>query len=103
MLFGERLREVRTAKGLSQKKLAADAETHQQSIARWETGERIPGFDDILVLCGALGVKCTTFEGCEFTKPTAKRSRGRPPKAEPAPGPEAKLAKGKRKRKGGAA
>jgi transcriptional regulator with XRE-family HTH domain len=78
MLFGEKLREIRIAKEFTQKSLADAANTHQQNIARWESGEVVPGFNDVLVLCRALKIRCTAFEDCEFAATTKKRKRGRP-------------------------
>ncbi len=45
-----RLREVRRAKGISQLKLAMDLNTSQNTISRYETGEREPGIDDLIKL-----------------------------------------------------
>lgn len=35
---GDRLKELREAKGVSQARLAADLEVHQDSVTRWEKG-----------------------------------------------------------------
>lgn len=43
-----RLREVRKAKGVSQLKLAMDLNTNQNTISRYETGEREPGIDELI-------------------------------------------------------
>lgn len=81
MTFGMKLRELREAKGLSQKGLADATGLTQASISRWEAGLQIPAFDDALTLCNALGVKCTAFNGVDFSPAEEKRGRGRP--AEP--------------------
>jgi transcriptional regulator with XRE-family HTH domain len=97
MTFAEKLRELREAKGWSQKELADRSETTQQAVGRWEAGDRVPSFQAVLIICKALGVRCTTFDGCEFLK-IADRGRGRPPKpgsAESKPAPTA----GKKPRK----
>jgi transcriptional regulator with XRE-family HTH domain len=96
MTFAVKLRELRDAKGWSQKELADRSGTNQQNIARWETGERMPGFDSVQSLCTALGVRCTVFDGCTHEPVDDKRGRGRPPKDD-----GVKAAKVKRK-KGGA-
>ena len=43
-----RLKELRKAKGLSQLKLAIDLNTNQNTISRYETGEREPGIVELI-------------------------------------------------------
>lgn len=43
-----RLREIRKSKGISQLKLAMDLNTNQNTISRYETGEREPGIAEII-------------------------------------------------------
>lgn len=43
-----RLKEIRKAKGISQLKLAMDLNMNQNTISRYETGEREPGIDDLV-------------------------------------------------------
>lgn len=81
MNFGDKLRELREGKGLSQKQLADATGFNQPTIARWETGELIPGFDQAQILCKALGVRVTAFDGCAFAEASEKRGRGRPKKS----------------------
>lgn len=45
-----RLKELRRAKGISQLKLAMDLNTNQNTISRYETGEREPGINDLIKL-----------------------------------------------------
>ena len=45
-----RLRELRRAKGISQLKLAMDLNTSQNTISRYETGEREPGINELIKL-----------------------------------------------------
>lgn len=45
-----RLREIRRAKGISQLKLAIDLNTNQNTISRYETGEREPGIAELIRL-----------------------------------------------------
>lgn len=45
-----RLKEVRRAKGISQLKLALDLHTSQNTISRYETGEREPGITELIKL-----------------------------------------------------
>ena len=43
-----RLKELRKAKGISQLKLAMDLNTNQNTISRYETGEREPGIAELI-------------------------------------------------------
>lgn len=45
-----RLRELRKARGISQLKLAMDLNTNQNTISRYETGEREPGITELIML-----------------------------------------------------
>lgn len=40
--FAARLRELRQAAGLTQKEAAERLDLPQQTLSRWETGERVP-------------------------------------------------------------
>jgi transcriptional regulator with XRE-family HTH domain len=81
MTLGDKLRELRERKGMSQKELAEAVGFKQPSIARWETGEVAPSFGDLQKLCAALGVKLRVFEDCNFAEAEEKRGRGRPKKS----------------------
>ena len=43
-----RLKELRKAKGLSQLRLATELNTTQNTISRYETGEREPGIEELI-------------------------------------------------------
>lgn len=43
-----RLKELRNAKGISQLKLAMDLNMNQNTISRYETGEREPGVNELI-------------------------------------------------------
>ena len=45
-----RLKEIRKAKGISQLKLAIEMNTNQNTISRYETGEREPGLAELIKL-----------------------------------------------------
>ena len=45
MSFQENLKELRTKKGLSQKKLADEIGVAQSSINYWESGQRVPNIE----------------------------------------------------------
>jgi transcriptional regulator with XRE-family HTH domain len=54
--FGERVRELRLAKGLSQEELAFRAKIHRTYLGGIERGERNPALKNIAAIAGALGV-----------------------------------------------
>lgn len=43
-----RLKEIRKSKGISQLKIAMDLNTNQNTISRYETGEREPGITELI-------------------------------------------------------
>ena len=45
-----RLREIRKSKNISQLKLAMDLNTNQNTISRYETGEREPGIHELIMI-----------------------------------------------------
>lgn len=56
LAFGRTLRQIRTAKKLSQESLAFDAELDRTYISLLELGQRTPSLDTMLSLAQALGV-----------------------------------------------
>ena len=44
------LKEIRRSRGISQLKLALDLNTNQNTISRYETGEREPGISELIRL-----------------------------------------------------
>lgn len=51
-----RLKEIRKKKGISQLKLAMDLNTNQNTISRYETGEREPGINELIKLADYFNV-----------------------------------------------
>lgn len=51
-----RLREIRKEKGISQIKLAMDLNTNQNTISRYETGEREPGIVELIKIADYFNV-----------------------------------------------
>jgi len=43
-----RLKQIRKEKGISQLKLAIELNTNQNTISRYETGEREPGINELI-------------------------------------------------------
>ena len=51
-----RLRELRKSKGVSQLKMAMDLNMSQNTISRYETGEREPGISELMKIATYFGV-----------------------------------------------
>lgn len=56
MEFGDRLRQTREAKGMSQQDLADRAGIQASAVSHFELGRRLPSFDNIRRLADALNV-----------------------------------------------
>ena len=54
--FGNKIRELRKKKGISQLRLATDLNTTQNTISRYETGEREPGIDELIKIADYFNV-----------------------------------------------
>lgn len=59
----EILRELRTAKGLSQDELAEQVFVTRQAVSRWETGETTPGPETLKRLSSLFDVSINTLLG----------------------------------------
>lgn len=51
-----RLKELRKSRGISQLKLALDLNTNQNTISRYETGEREPGIHELIMIADYFNV-----------------------------------------------
>ena len=51
-----RLKELRKKKGISQLRLATDLNTTQNTISRYETGEREPGIGELIKIADYFNV-----------------------------------------------
>ncbi len=51
-----RLKEIRKRKGISQLKMAMDLNTNQNTISRYETGEREPGIAELIKIADYFNV-----------------------------------------------
>lgn len=84
MTFGQRLKQLREAAGLTQEALARAANLALSTVAKMETKAIDPEWSTVQRLSRALGVSCSEFEmpesaqseGIEATK-NPKRNRGR--------------------------
>jgi transcriptional regulator with XRE-family HTH domain len=80
MEFGDRLKELREAAGLSQEALARAASVSTSSVSKLEQKKVDPTWGMVQSLCKALGVRCEAFEMTDAPpaadEPAAKK-RGR--------------------------
>ncbi len=51
-----RLKEIRKSRGISQLKMALDLNTSQNTISRYETGEREPGIVELIKIADYFNV-----------------------------------------------
>jgi len=55
-MLGEKIQQLRKAKGMSQEQLAAQLTISRQAISKWELGESMPDTDNVIQLSKVLGV-----------------------------------------------
>jgi transcriptional regulator with XRE-family HTH domain len=60
--FGQRLKELRESRGLTQGELAELAGMNRFGVAKLEQGVREPHWPTVLALCAALKVDCRAFQ-----------------------------------------
>ena len=58
-----RIKELRKQKGISQVKMAIDLNTNQNTISRYETGEREPSIAELIRIAEYLGVSLDYLVG----------------------------------------
>lgn len=58
-----RLKELRKAKGMSQLKLAMDLNMNQNTISRYENGEREPGINELIRIADYFNVSVDYLVG----------------------------------------
>ena len=63
--FSERLKELRLEKNLTQTELAQETGISQAGIAKWETGDRNPSVDCLIILAKFFGVTIDYLVGLE--------------------------------------
>ena len=57
MEFSEKLKELRSEKGISQAKLAADIHISRSAVAKWENGLGLPNDESLKLIADYFGVK----------------------------------------------
>jgi transcriptional regulator with XRE-family HTH domain len=78
--FGERLKALRDARGVSEAKLAAASSVTFGAIHDYGLGRRKPSFAAVVKIATALGVTCEAFADCEDVqqdRPAPKRRSAR--------------------------
>ena len=63
--FKERLKELRLERGLTQTELANKTKISQAGIAKWETGDRTPNLEYLIVLAKFFGCSADYLIGLE--------------------------------------
>ena len=56
MEFSERLKNLRSEKGISQAKLAADIHISRSAVAKWENGLGLPNDESLKLLADYFGI-----------------------------------------------
>ncbi len=56
MNFATRLKELRKSKNITQLTLALELKTNQNTISRYETGDREPSLTELVVIANYFGV-----------------------------------------------
>ena len=56
MAFGERLQELRRARGMTQEDFAAQLKVSRQAVSKWESCRGYPELEKIIYICNRYGV-----------------------------------------------
>lgn len=85
MTIGERIKQVRTEKGLTQKQLGELSKTSEGTVRQYEIGKRQPRIEQLQAIATALGVHPgvlmgyvflgKTDEGLDFYGPSPQKAR----------------------------
>lgn len=80
--FGQRLRELRLAQGLTQTELANRVDVLYQAVQQIELGKVEPNWPTVLKLADALGVSLDEFRAVPGAEADDPPRRGRPKKSD---------------------
>ena len=73
--LGERLKKLRTERGLTQEQLAGQLHVTRQAVAKWESDNGTPDVDNLVRLADAFGVTLDTLVGrAAAEEPSAPQS-----------------------------
>ncbi len=64
-IFSEKLKELRLEKGITQTTLAKELGISQAGIAKWETGDRSPDIEYVVIIAKYFGVTTDYLLGLE--------------------------------------
>lgn len=89
--FSDRIRQVRTMRGITQEQLAEMADISRVMIGRYETTDQLPALDTLIRIADALGVSTdyllgrtqaidAAFAGCYIEPPKPPRGAGKLPR-----------------------
>ena len=68
MTFGEKLQELRKARGWSQEELAGQIHVSRQALSKWESGGAVPDTENIIALSRLFGVTTDYLLGRDSQK-----------------------------------
>lgn len=66
MMLGEKIHQLRKARGLSQEELAGQLTISRQAISKWELGESVPDTENVVQLSKIFGVSTDYLLNDEF-------------------------------------
>ena len=69
--LGNKIFQLRKAKGLSQEELAEKLNVSRQSVSKWETDQSVPDSDNITAMCAFFNVSLDGFMGNVSEPPVA--------------------------------
>lgn len=81
--FGEKLKHLRKAAGLSQDQLSKGSGINLRTIHTYEYGQRAPSAENLFKLSEALGADCSVFKDCVFERemqpaPAEEKAKAKP-------------------------
>ena len=71
--IGALIASLRKEKNLTQAELAERLNVSNKSISRWENGQTLPDYDQVLDLCAIFGIGAADFLNGEFQQTNAER------------------------------
>ena len=65
MAFGERLQELRRARGMTQEDFAAQLKVSRQAVSKWEADAAVPELENLIAMSRIFGVTIGALLGVE--------------------------------------
>lgn len=66
MTFGEKLRELRKAAGMTIRELSDRSGVPESTLYQYASGRRVPSFPIAVAIAKALGADANAFQNCHF-------------------------------------